>query len=121
MRRNGSSNWQSRKYGQKDVSEPLSEQFRLVAKKWVEQDTAASLLEETKSAVLARMMIAKGQMPVSRAEMLVKASDEWGEFLGNMVSARHDASLLKVQLEYIRMRHSEQQSIEATARAERRL
>lgn len=31
---------------------PISEEFRLVAKKWAEADAAASLLEETKSAVL---------------------------------------------------------------------
>jgi hypothetical protein len=84
------------------MAESLSEQFRIVAKKWVEADSAA-------------------YMPVSRAETIVKASDEWSDFIAKMIEARKHASLLKVQLEYIRMRFSEQQSIEATARAERRL
>ena len=100
---------------------PLSEQFRLIAKKWVDADSAANLLEETKSATLAQMMTAYGDIPVSRAEMQVKASAEWLNFVKAMVAARDKASLLKVQLEYIRMQFNEWQSHEATKRAEMKL
>lgn len=100
---------------------PLSEQYRVVAKSWVDADAAASLLEETKSAVLAKMMAGQGDIPVSRAEMNVKASDEWREFITKMVEAREKAALLKVKLEYIRMKFHEWQSIEATKRAEMKL
>ncbi len=100
---------------------PLSEQYRIVAKSWVDADAAANLLEETKSAVLSRMMLNLGDMPVSRAEMQVKASDEWREFVSKMVEAREKASLLKVKMEYIRMRFHEWQSVEASKRAEMRL
>lgn len=100
---------------------PLSEQYRVTAKSWVDADAAASLLEETKSAVLARLMLSQGDMPVSRAEMNVKASNEWREFLTKMVEAREKAALLKVKLEYIRMKFHEWQSMEATKRAEMRL
>jgi hypothetical protein len=100
---------------------PLSEQYRVIAKKWVDADSAASILEETKSAVLARKMLELGDMPVSKAEMNVKASDDWREFITGMVKAREKAALLKVQLEYIRMRFSEWQSLEATKRAEMKL
>jgi hypothetical protein len=100
---------------------PLSEQFRVVAKKWVDADAAASMLEETKSAVLAKMMADLGEMPVSRAEMMVKSGSEWRDFVHKMVEQRKSAALLKVQLEYIRMRHSEVQSSEATRRAEMKL
>jgi phosphoenolpyruvate carboxylase len=51
---------------------PISEQFRIVAKKYVDADAAANMLEESKSAVLAKLMLAQGDMPVSRAEMNVK-------------------------------------------------
>jgi hypothetical protein len=103
-------------------SDPLlSEQFRIVAKAYVDADSAASLLEETKSAVLARMMLSLGDMPVSRAEMQTKASPEWVEFVTNMVEARKKAAFLKVKMEYIRMKFSEWQSIEASKRAEMRL
>ena len=100
---------------------PLSEQYRIVAKSWVDADAAANLLEETKSAVLSRMMLNLGDMPVSRAEMQVKGSDEWREFVSKMVEAREKASLLKVKMEYIRMRFHEWQSVEASKRAEMRL
>ena len=103
-------------------SDPLlSEQFRIVANAYVDADSAASLLEETKSAVLARMMLSLGDMPVSRAEMQTKASPEWVEFVTNMVEARKKAAFLKVKMEYIRMKFSEWQSIEASKRAEMRL
>ena len=100
---------------------PLSEQFRIVAKQWVDADSAANLLEETKSAYLARLMAGQGDMPVSRAEMNVKASENWMDHITRMVSARERATLLKVQLEYLRMRFNEWQSDTATRRAEMRL
>ena len=105
---------------------PISEQYRLIAKKWCDADAAANLLEETKSAVLAKMMMARfkargNDMPVSKAEMEVKASDEWSVYIGKMVRAREQAALLKAQLEFIRMRFAEWQSAEASKRAEMRL
>ena len=99
---------------------PLSEQFRIVAKHWVDADAAASLMEESKSAFLAQRM-AEGDGPVSRREMEVKASAEWLDYVQQMCEARKRASLLKVQLEYIRMQFSERQSSEATRRAEMKL
>lgn len=99
----------------------LSEQFRLAAKDWVEKDSAANLLEETKSAVLAQRMAELGDMPVSRAEMTVKASAEWREFIEAMVNARKDANMARVKVDWMRMRHSEWQSAEANARAERKM
>ena len=104
-----------------DSNLPLSEQFRIIAKKWVEADSAASILEETKSAVLSQRMVALGDMPVSKAEMTVKASDDWHTYIKEMVAAREKAARLKVQLEFIRMRFSEWQSHEATKRAEMKL
>lgn len=98
-----------------------SEQYRIVAKKWVDADAAATLLEETKSAMLSRLMLAQGDMPVNRAEMNVRGGKEWNDFIASMVDARKNATLLKVQLEYIRMKFMEWQSENATKRAEMRL
>lgn len=100
---------------------PWSEQFRLVARKWVDADAAASLLEDTKSAVLSQRMQALAEMPVSKAEAIVKSSPEWQDHIEKMVAARKQANLLKVQLEYLRMKFSEWQSHEATKRQEMRL
>ena len=102
-------------------NEPLSEQFRIVAKEWVDADAAASLLEEMKSATLSQQMQALGEMPVSKAEMNVKASQAWADYIESMTGARKRANLLKMKLEYLRMRFSENQSFEATKRAEMKL
>lgn len=103
------------------MTEPLSEQFRISAKEWVEADAAANILEETKSAVLSQKMAALGDMAVSKAEMQVKASADWTDHVTRMVKAREAANLLKVKLEWLRMRFNEQQSAEATRRHEMRL
>lgn len=103
------------------MSRPISEIFRVAAKEWVEKDAAANLLEETKSAVLAQRMASLGDMPVSRAEQIVKASNEWYEHVLAIVEARKQATLKKVEVDWIKMRFSEQQSAEANARAERKL
>jgi hypothetical protein len=100
---------------------PISEEFRIIAKKWVDAEAAAQILEDTKSAVLAQKTAALGDMPVNRAEQTVKASHEWFGHLEKIVEARRAANTLKMQLEYLRMRHAEWQSANATNRAEMRL
>ncbi len=100
---------------------PISEQYRIIARKWVDADSAANLLEEVKSAFLSKKMTALGDIPVSRAEMTVKASEEWGDYITKTVTARREATLLKVQLEYIRMKFMEWNSQTATQRAEMKL
>lgn len=101
--------------------QPISELFRLAAKDWVEKEKVASLLEETKSSVLSQMMLRLGDMPVSRAEMHAKASQEWRDFLKEMVDARADANLARVKMKYVELRFSEWQSSDANARKERQM
>lgn len=104
---------------------PISEQYREAADQWVDADAAASLLEETKSAIFAEMaakVLAKNNgLAVNRAEVLVKSSPEWKEHVTKMVHARRDANRHKITMEYLKMRFSEQMSVEATHRAEARL
>ena len=104
-----------------NADNPLSAQYRIVANMWVDAVGAANMLEETKSAVLSKMMVDLGDMPVSKAEMQVKASDAWREHITQMVEARSQASLLEVQMEYIRMKFHEWQSHAANRRAEMKL
>jgi hypothetical protein len=104
---------------------PLSEQYRIVAKKWVELDAAARLLEDTKTTVLEERknaLVAQNEkLADAHAERQAKADPEWRKWLEDMVAARTAANLAKVQLRYLEMRHSEQQSFEATQRAEMKL
>jgi|SRR6202035_5812541 len=105
----------------KEDNEPHSEHYRVAAKDWVEKESAASMLEEAKSAVLAQRMAMLGDIPVSHAERSVKASDEWGAYIRSMVDARKAANLAKVRMEYVKMRAMEEQSSNANKRAEMRL
>lgn len=100
---------------------PLSEQYRLASLKWVKANAAADLLEESKSAVLSQRMAKLGDIPVSRAELTVKASPEWKEYIETMNNARREANELKVEAEFLRMKFYETQSHEASKRAEMRL
>jgi hypothetical protein len=102
-------------------NELYSEQFRVAAEDWVQQEAAASLLEETKSAVLAQRMSAFGDIPVNKAERLVKGSEEWLDYVTKMVDARRLANLAKVKIEFIRMKYWEQSGHEATKRSEMRM
>ena len=102
-------------------NQPISEQYRVAADAFVDADSAATLLEELKSAFQAQEQLRYGNIPVNKAEQTVKASRSWDDYVRKMVEARAKANKLKVQVEYLRMKFSEQQSAEANARAERRM
>lgn len=103
----------------------LSEQYRLVAKAWVDIDGAARMLEELKTTKLEQakqaLILAEGDMPDSHAERRVKAGPDWEQYIRDMVQARTDANLKRVHMEYLKMKEREQQSAEANARHEARL
>ena len=105
--------------------QPLSEQFRIVARQHVEVDGAASLMEELKTATLEQMktkLIAeKGDMPDNKAERLVKSSEDWQNYIREMVALRTRASKLKAQREYLRMKERERDSSEWAQRTERKM
>src|SRR5215471_17882911 len=65
-----------------------SEKFRISAKDHVAKEAAATLLEEANSSVLSQYMMKLADLQVSLAEMQVKASDEWRDYLTKMVKAR---------------------------------
>jgi CTP:molybdopterin cytidylyltransferase MocA len=100
---------------------PISERFRIVGKEWVDADAAANLLEQLKSATLAQWMLELGDMPVSKAELQVKGSERWKEYIEAMCAARARANKLKVEKEWLDMRSTERNSEEATRRAEMKL
>lgn len=100
---------------------PFAERYRLAAERWVDLESAASALEESKSSVMAQRQTMMGEVPVNRAEQMVKASAFWKDYIDNMVKARREANLAKVQMEYERLRFMENQSREANSRAEMKL
>lgn len=102
---------------------PLNEIYAEIAHEWADSDAAATLLEDTKSSFLSQRMqdyVSAGHA-VNKAEMLVKASQEWVDRVTETVEARRQANHLKVRLEQIRMRSAEQQSEQANERLQARL
>ena len=100
---------------------PISEQYRLAAREWVEMDAAARMLEEGKTTYLAQQKALHGDISDAKAEKLVKSSPQWSDYIKKMVNAKTAANRQKVELDYLRMRHMEWNSAEATQRAERKL
>lgn len=99
----------------------FAEEYRLAAEAWVAEDSAARMLEETKSLCFSQMVAQQGDIPVSRAEHKVRSSPEWEEWVKKMVEQRTKANAAKVELRYHEMKFMERQSMEATARSERRM
>lgn len=100
---------------------PVSEQYRLAAQKWVQVDAAARMLEEGKSAFVAQRMNSLGDIPVSKAERMVKGSEEYADYIKKMVNAKTAANEMREELAFLKMRHMERTSEEANARSERKL
>jgi hypothetical protein len=101
---------------------PISEQFRIIARQFADVDAAANILEGTKRDVLESIksrIVAGSDMPDNKAERLARCSDEWKEFKASMLENRNKATRLKLQLEFIRMKFSEQLDANANARRER--
>lgn len=99
----------------------FSERYRIAGEAWVDKEAAASALEESKSSVMAQRQTMMGDIPVNRAEQMVKASVFWKDYIESMVRARQAANLAKVQMEYEKLRFYEAQSHSANTRAEMRL
>lgn len=108
--------------GENRDNRPLSVIYAEVGQAWAHAHAHAEILEDTKSAFLSqRITQLYADLPVNRAEALVKASDEWEKRIHDTVKARLDANLLKVKLDSIRMAHSEWQSEAANERVQARL
>ena len=95
-----------------------ADQFRAQGEKWSDLESAASLLENMKSVVMAQKQSALGDIPVSHAEKTVKASAEGEEYVRSCEEARHQANLAKIELEYMRMKFQEWSSDQANQRQE---
>ena len=98
-----------------------AEEFRLKGLDEADKEAAASLLEDLKSATLAQWCAELGEMPVNRAEQIVKASPRWEKYIRDTVEARREAGVAKVEKEYAKMKFYEWQAMEANGRAELRM
>ena len=104
-----------------DDNRPLSQIYAVAAEEWVDKEAAADLLENMKSVVMAQKQAQLGDIPVNRAEQMVKASHDWQDYVQSVADARKAANLAKVKLEELRMRYGEWNNAEANHRAEMKL
>lgn len=102
-----------------------AEKFRLVALQFCDADAAASLMEELKTTTLAQMkkdlIDREGPMADNKAEMAVKASSEWDEYIRTMCANKAKATKLKLQLEHLRMLDRKEDREAWAARTEMRM
>src|ERR1035437_5171903 len=95
-----------------------ADKYRAAGETWADLESAAQLLEDCKSVVMAQRQSSLGEIPVNRAEQMVKASPDWEEYVRSCVEARHQANLARINLEAIKMSFTEWNSQQANERAE---
>lgn len=100
---------------------PISERFRVAAKRWVELKSAAKLADDMKQHKFAVLMEERTEMAVSRAEIAVKASKEWKDILEDCAAKEKAADLAKMECRWLEMVYGEWQSNDANARKERHM
>lgn len=100
---------------------PISERYRLAALEWVELDSASRMLEEGKTTYLAQQKALLGDIPDSHAEKQVKAGEQWANYIKTMVRSKTAAERARVEVKFTEMQHREWISMDANARAERKM
>lgn len=86
---------------------PLSEEYRLASKEYVRAKSVAKLAEDLKPSKFAELMQKHHDLAVSRAELAVRASQEWKDHVASVVAACEDADLKRAKVKWIEMRHQE--------------
>lgn len=85
---------------------------------WADADAAATLLEETKKSVLAKLMNESDASSIAAKEMYALADPEYRKHLEGMVTARKAATKAKVRYDSAKVLAELRRSQESTRRAE---
>ena len=88
---------------------------------WADKQAAYNILEDTKNAVLAKLMLKSQATSVAAKEIEAKASDEFTAHVKNTQEAMKAALKAKVNYESIKIWIELRRSVEATRRAEMKL
>ncbi len=101
----------------------LRETWRLAAVAWVEADDKASRAEEGRSIFLNELLntLIEGGMKKTDAERAARTSEAWRGYCRKMHSLRRLANLARVEEKDKDRRYWESVSMEANARAERKM
>ena len=85
---------------------------------WADADAAASMLEETRKSVLAKLMNEAPQTSMAGKEMLALADPQYSKFVEEMVNARKVANKKRVRYDSAKVLSELRRSEESTRRAE---
>lgn len=104
---------------------PISERYRLLAAEFRKMNKAAKFYDENKKRELNRLILDVRKddtsIPHNRAEVIASSTDEWGEYLRNMIQAEVDADYLRHMMKALEIEHSEWMMATADARRERHM
>jgi hypothetical protein len=99
----------------------LAERFRLIGEEWAEADAAHYMLETTRTSVRSEIVMKQVGVPNNRAQHIANASPEYREHVEKAADAKRRANILKVRMDYLRMRERKQDHEEWNARSERKM
>lgn len=88
---------------------------------WADKEAAASLLEETRKSVIAKLMNEAAQTSIAGKEMQALADETFVDFVKGMVNARKVANKAKVRYDSAKVLAELRRSEESTRRAEMNL
>lgn len=98
--------------------EKMYERITAAGEAWADAEAAASLLEETRKTVLAKLMNDAAGTSIAGKEMQALASDDYADFLAGMVKARAAANKARVKYDSAKVLAELRRSQESTKRAE---
>lgn len=102
-------------------ADKLFHKLTLAGDDWADKQAAYNILEDTKNAVLAKLMLKSQASSVAAKEIEAKASDEFTEHVRTTQEAMKAALKAKVHYESIKTWIDLKRSEEATRRAEMKL
>lgn len=96
----------------------MYERIVQAGEQWADAEAAASLLEETRKSVLAKLMSEADSPTNAGKEMQALASDDYADFVDGMVKARAMANKARVRYDSAKILSELRRSQESTKRAE---
>ena len=101
--------------------QPLSEQYRIAAKEYVKAKSISDLADALKPTRFAELMQAHADVAVSRAELAVRASQEWKDHVASVVAASEAADMARHKVKWSEMKFQEWVMQTAHSRKEREM
>lgn len=101
----------------------LREEWRLLAKQWVEAQSRADEFEEGRKMLMDELTLAlvKAGTAVTRAEKEARVSEQFKAYMRKAHDAKRAANDIRIDMKNAELAYWERNNAEATERAERRM